>query len=77
MRFNEKATIEEGATSVTFVVGTGIATNTNTATAALLAAPSGGNTPRREGLATATPLPPSLTATHCCVGLQTSYTGVG
>ncbi|XP_066311347.1 nucleoporin NSP1-like [Miscanthus floridulus] len=71
------ATAEEGATSVTSAVGTGIAANTNAATTALSATPSRGNTAGREGLAAATPLPPSLTATRCSVGLQTSYTEAG
>ena len=46
---------------VTPTIGTGIATNTDAATAALSVAALGGTTTRRE---------------HCRVGLQVSYTGV-
>ena len=52
------------------------AVNIDAATAALSAAALGGTTPRRDGFAAATLLPPSLAATCCRVGLQTSCMGV-
>ncbi|XP_066316669.1 nucleoporin NSP1-like [Miscanthus floridulus] len=70
-----------GATRVTSdatpAISTGIAANTDTATAALSTADPGSTTLKREGFAAATLLPPSLAATRYRVGLQISCTGVG
>ena len=58
-------------------ITTGIAANTITAAAAVLATDLGSTTPEREGLAATTLLSPPLAMARYKVGLQSSRIGVG